>query len=78
MLGSIEAGRGNGNWVSHRALGASAKPSAIVSEIAAIDRPLKFEKKFFPTNFLSTAQSHRTQHDRRPNRRSQSHDSLMN
>jgi hypothetical protein len=42
--------------VSHRALGATAKPSAIVSEIAAIDRPILFDKNFFPTNFLSTAQ----------------------
>jgi len=40
MLGSIDAGRGNGSWVSDRALGADARPSAIVSEIAAIDRPI--------------------------------------
>jgi hypothetical protein len=74
MLGSIVAGRGNGNWVSHRALGATAKPSAIVSEIAAIDRPILFDKNFFPTNFLSTAQHIGNSTTASPTRRPKSHD----
>jgi len=66
MLGSIDAGRGNGNWVSERALVAAARPNATISEIAAIDRPILFDKKFFPTVAYSTAQSHRAQYNRLP------------
>src|SRR6266852_275646 len=68
MLGSIEAGRGNGNWVSERALDATARPSAIVSEIAAIDRPIRFDKNLVPTNAFSTARRPIDNTTRCPNR----------